>query len=122
MEAPSVIDPRLTDSAKLAQYHLQFKPGTDIALFNGLANVIIEEGLYNKEFVEERTEDFEAFKQTVTKYTPDYVSEITGVPAEVIREVARGYAKAKNAQSCIPWASPSTPVEHITYFPHLTWL
>ncbi len=93
----AVIDPRLTDSAKLAQYHLQLKPGTDIALFNGLANVIIEEGLYNKQFVEERTEDFEAFKQTVAKYTPDYVSEITSVPADVIREVARGYAKAKNS-------------------------
>ena len=93
----AVIDPRLTDSAKLAQYHLQLKPGTDIALFNGLANVIISEGLYNKEFVEARTEEFEAFKETVARYTPDYVSEITGVPADVIREVARGYAEAKNS-------------------------
>jgi predicted molibdopterin-dependent oxidoreductase YjgC len=93
----AVIDPRLTDSAKLANYHLQIKAGTDIALFNGLANVIIAEGLYNKEFVAERTEDFEAFKETVAKYAPDYVSGITGVPAEVIREVARGYAKAKNS-------------------------
>jgi len=93
----AVADPRLTDSAKLAQYHLQLKPGTDIALFNGLANVIIAEGIYNKAFVEERTEDFEAFKETVAKYTPDFVSGITGVPADIIREVARGYAKAKNA-------------------------
>jgi formate dehydrogenase alpha subunit len=93
----AVIDPRLTDSAKLANFHLQIKPGSDIALFNGFANVIIAEGLYNKEFVEGRTEDFEAFKQSVAKYTPDFVSEITGVPADVIREVARGYAKAKNS-------------------------
>jgi formate dehydrogenase alpha subunit len=93
----AVADPRLTDSAKLAQFHLQLKPGTDIALFNGLANVIIAEGIYNKEFVEERTEDFEAFKETVAKYTPEYVSGITGVPADMIREVARGYAKAKNS-------------------------
>jgi len=93
----AVVDPRLTDSAKLAQYHLQIKPGTDIALLNGFANVIIEEGLYNKTFVEERTEDFDAFKETVAKYTPDYVSGITGVSADLIREAARGYAKAKNS-------------------------
>ncbi len=93
----AVVDPRLTDSAKLAEYHLQIKPGTDIALLNGFANVIIEEGLYNKTFVEERTEDFDAFKETVAKYTPDYVSEVTGVSADLIREAARGYAKAKNS-------------------------
>lgn len=93
----AVIDPRRTEIAELAHYHLQIKSGTDIALLNGLANVIINEGLWNKEFVQERTEDFEAFKEVVAKYTPEYVEEITGVPADTIKEVARGYAKAKKA-------------------------
>jgi len=93
----AVIDPRKTEVAGLAKYHLRIKSGTDIALFNGLANVIIEEGIWNENFVKERTEEFEAFRETVARYTPERVSEITGVPADVIREVARGYAKAKNS-------------------------
>lgn len=93
----AVVDPRDTEIAGLANYHLRIKSGTDIALLNGLANVIIAEDLWNKEFVTERTEDFEALREVVAKYTPDYVSEITGAPAETIKEVARGYAKANNA-------------------------
>lgn len=92
-----VIDPRKTEVAGLAHRHLQIKSGTDIALLNGMAHVIIEEGLWNKEFVEQRTEEFETFKEMVAKYTPQYVEQITGIPTEVLREVARGYAKAKNA-------------------------
>ena len=92
-----VVDPRKTELAELAHYHLQIKPGTDIALLNGLANVIIAEELWNKEFVKERTEDFEVLKEVVAKYTPEYTEGTTGVPAETIREAARGYAKAKNA-------------------------
>ncbi len=92
-----VVDPRKTELAQMANEHLQLKPGTDIALFNGLANVIISEGLWNKEFVESRTENFEALKETVAKYTPEHVAEITGVPAEKIREVARAYARAEKA-------------------------
>jgi len=93
----AVVDPRKTEVAELAKHHLQIKSGTDIALLNGMANVIIAEELWDKEFVSERTEEFEALKETVAKYTPEYVSGITGVPAETIKEVARGYAKAKNA-------------------------
>ncbi|OPX88758.1 MAG: Formate dehydrogenase H [Pelotomaculum sp. PtaB.Bin104] len=92
-----VVDPRQTDVAKLARYHLQIQSGTDIALFNGIAHVIIAEGLMNQEFIEERTEDFATLKETVAGYTPEAVAAITGVPAEAIREVARGYALAKNA-------------------------
>jgi len=92
-----VIDPRETYLAQMSTEHLQLKPGTDIALFNGMASVIINEGLWNKEFVESRTENFEALKETVAKYTPEYVSEITGIPADKIKKVARSYAKAKAA-------------------------
>ncbi len=92
-----VIDPRATDFAAWADEHLQLKPGTDIALFNGFANVIINENLWNKDFVANRTEDFEALKEAVAKYTPEYVEGITGVPAEKIKEVARAYAGAERA-------------------------
>lgn len=92
-----VADPRKTPVAVLASQHLQIKSGSDIALLNALANVIIEEDLYNKEFVEQRTEEFEAFRATVAKYTPEFAEGITGIPAGTIREVARGYAGAKNA-------------------------
>lgn len=92
-----VVDPRKTGIADLARYYLQLKPGSDIALLNGMANVIIAEELWNKEFVLERTEEFEALKEMVAKYTLEYVESITGVSAETIRAVSRGYAKAKRA-------------------------
>lgn len=94
--ALAVADPRKTEVASLAQYHLQLKSGSDIALLNGLVNVIINEDLYNQEFVSTRTENFEALKESVAQCTPEYVEDITGINAEVIREVARGYAGAKN--------------------------
>jgi formate dehydrogenase alpha subunit len=89
-----VIDPRETDLAKWANEHLRLKSGTDIALINGMLNVIISEDIYNKEFVANRTEGFDDLKATVAKYTPEYVEGITGIPAEKIRQVARAYAKA----------------------------
>jgi len=92
-----VVDPRQTEVAALAQHHLRIKSGSDLALINGLAHVIIEEGLWDKEFVESRTEDFALFRSVVEKYTPEYVQGITGIDAAIIREVARGYAGAGNA-------------------------
>jgi len=92
-----VVDPRRTGVADLAKHHLQIKSGSDIALLNAMAQVIIGEGLYNQEFVAQRTEEFEAFRSTVAKYTPEFAEGITGIPAAAIREVARGYAKAQNA-------------------------
>ncbi len=93
----AVVDPRQTELARLAHYHLALKPGTDIALLNGLANVILTEDLYNKDFVAERTEGFAAWKETVLKYPPEVVAGITGIAADTIREVARGYARSANA-------------------------
>jgi predicted molibdopterin-dependent oxidoreductase YjgC len=92
-----VIDPRKIDQTKKADKWLPINVGTDIALANGMANVIIEEGLYNKKFVERATENFEEFKEKVAGYTPEYVERITGVPADDIREVARMYATADKA-------------------------
>jgi formate dehydrogenase alpha subunit len=89
-----VVDPRDTELAKWANMHLRLNPGTDIALVNGMLNVIINEDLYNKEFVANRTEGFEEIKAMAAKYPPEYAAEITGVPAEKIRAVARAYATA----------------------------
>ena len=92
-----VIDPREIDLVKYADIWLRQNPGTDVAVFNGLMNVIIAEGLYAKEYVAERTEGFDALKAVVAKYTPDYVEKISGVPAEDLKKAARMYAKANRA-------------------------
>jgi len=93
----AVVDPRLTEIAARARYHLQIKPGTDIALLNGLANVIIAEDLWDKEFVATRTENFKAFEEEVGGYPPESVTPVCSVPEHIIRAVARGYAGASKA-------------------------
>lgn len=92
-----VVDPRRIFLNKFAIMHLRLKPGTDAALLNGMMNAILSENLQNSKFINERTEGFEELKASVQKYTPEYVSQITGVPAEDIRSAARIYAKASRA-------------------------
>jgi formate dehydrogenase major subunit len=92
-----VIDPREIDLVKYAEIWLRQKPGTDVAVFNGMMNVIINEDLYAKKYVDERTEGFDALRAAVEKYTPEYVEKISGVPAEDLKKAARLYAKAKKA-------------------------
>jgi formate dehydrogenase alpha subunit len=92
-----VADPREIELCKYATIWLQQKPGTDVALLNGMMNVILSEELYDKSYVETRTEGFEAMKAVVEKYTPAYASEITGVPAEDIIKAAQIYAEAPAA-------------------------
>jgi formate dehydrogenase alpha subunit len=92
-----VIDPREIDLVKYADIWLCQKPGTDVAVLNGLMNVIISENLYAKDYVAERTENFDALKAVVSKYTPEYVEKISGVPANDLKKAARMYAKAKRA-------------------------
>ena len=89
-----VADPREIELVKYATLWLRQRPGTDVALFNGLMNVIISEGLEDKEFISERTEGYEELKNTVLKYPPEVVEKITGVPADYIRKAARIYAAA----------------------------
>jgi len=95
-----VIDPREIGQTKMAHKWLPVRVGYDIALANAMAHVIIKEGLYNKEFVERATLDFESYKQLVEEYTPERAEELTGVPADDIREVARLYATAEKAIIC----------------------
>jgi len=87
-----VVDPRQIKLSKFADIYLQPNLGADVVWINGLMNVIIKEDLYDKEYVESRTEEFDSLKKVVEKYTPEYVSKITGIPAEQIVEAARMYA------------------------------
>lgn len=84
-----IADPRTIDIASYATMHLRHRPGTDIALLNGLMHVIIAEDLWDKEFVARRTEGFEEVKAVVEKYDPEWAAEITGLSADEIREAAR---------------------------------
>jgi formate dehydrogenase alpha subunit len=92
-----VCDPRHIDLVDEADYWLRLKPGTDIPLLNGLMHIIIKEGLEDKAFIEERTENYEELKEVVASYTPEYVAELTGVPVEDLYAVARLYATTDRA-------------------------
>ena len=95
-----VADPRAIDMTRFATHWLRQKPGSDVAWLNGMMHVIIEEGLYDKQYVAERTEAFEALKEVVKKYTPAYVEEISSVPAKDLVAAARLYGSAKKAAIC----------------------
>jgi formate dehydrogenase alpha subunit len=92
-----LIDPRQTKLSLFAHLWLRPEVGTDVALINGLAKVIIDEGLLDEEFVARRTDNFEAFEESVKKYTPEYVEKTTGVTGQEIRTAARLYAEASRA-------------------------
>jgi formate dehydrogenase alpha subunit len=92
-----VIDPRRIPLTEYADLFLQLLPGTNIAMFNGLIHVIIEKGLADTKFIEERTEGFDELKEKVKEYTPEYVSKITGVAPKLIEEAAVMYASASSA-------------------------
>jgi len=80
-----------------AHQYLQIKPGSDVALYNAMMQVIIREGLYDREFVAGRTEGFEALRETVEHYTPERAAKYTGVPAEAIERFARTLGEARSA-------------------------
>ncbi len=87
-----VADPRNIELADMADVCLHQKPGTDVALINGLIHVMIKEGLYDKKFVEERTENFDIMASVIEDYTPEKVEQTTGVPVEDIIKAARLFA------------------------------
>lgn len=95
-----LIDPRRVKLADHSEKWLRPIPGMDIAWINGLMNVIITEGLQDQKFIDERCENFEETKAVIEKYTPEYVEELTGIPADDLREVAREFAKAGAASIC----------------------
>jgi len=104
-----VIDPRVTPLARQADIHARIRPGTDSALALGMLNVIIGEGLYDKEFTEAWTYGFDRLAEHVKQYTPEKVAEITWIPADTIRDIARMYAT--NSPACI---SQGVALDHCT--------
>jgi formate dehydrogenase major subunit len=103
-------DPRNVELLKFATIHLKQKPGSDIAWINGMINIIIKEGLLDEKFIAERTENFDALKDAVSKYTPEYVQEISGIQKDDLVQAARLYASS--GASSILYAMGIT--QHIT--------
>ena len=104
-----VADPRRIDITEFATLHLRHKPGTDIALINGLMYIILEKGWEDQKFIVARTEGFEEFKATVLLYPPDKVSQTTRVPIEKLYEAAE--ILALNKPMAVMWAMGIT--QHI---------
>ncbi|CNL23572.1 formate dehydrogenase H [Yersinia enterocolitica] len=92
-----VCDPRHIETARIADLWLPLKNGSNMALVNAFANVLITEELYDKDYVSRYTEGFDEYREIVAKYTPEYVEGITGLPAQTIREAMRIYAAAPSA-------------------------
>ena len=104
-----VADPRRIDITEFATLHLRHKPGTDIALINGLMYIILEKGWEDQQFIAERTEGFEEFKATVMQYPPEQVAQTTRVPIEKLYEAAE--ILAANKPMAVMWAMGIT--QHI---------
>jgi formate dehydrogenase alpha subunit len=90
-----VADPRMIDLAHIATLYIRQRPGTDLALLNGLAHIILKEGWEDKEFIANRTEGFDEWRKVVETYTPERVSAITGVAVDDLYTAARLYATNK---------------------------
>lgn len=95
-----VVDPRRTATAEKADLFLQIAPGSDLALLNGLLHLIVENGHTDREFIAEFTEGWEVMPSFLEQYTPDAVSEMTGIAEEDIRTAARMIGEAENFMSC----------------------
>lgn len=105
-----LIDPREIELADFAYLHLRPRSGTDVALLNAMAHVIIEQGLMKKDFIESRTENFDALKEAVRDCTPQWGEGVTGVPEKMIVEAAQVYSQAGSA--AIFWAMGITQSSH----------
>ena len=92
-----VADPRKIWLTKLAKRHLQLRPGTDVWLLNAMMHTILAEGLQDEEYIRELTEDFDAVREVVARYSPEDAEKVTGVPADDIRATAREYASERHA-------------------------
>lgn len=91
------VDPRVTETARISDMHLALKGGTNMILVNAFGNVLINENLYDKDFVANHTDNFEEYKKIVEPYTPEYAEKYTNIPADAIRQAMREYSKAKDS-------------------------
>ena len=92
-----VLDPITTELAKLADYHIKLRPGTNVAVLNMMLHFIIKAKLYNADFVRDRTEGFEKFIKEIERQDVDQLAKIAGVDKEMVKEAAIAYASAKNS-------------------------
>ncbi|HVQ76979.1 MAG TPA: formate dehydrogenase subunit alpha, partial [Candidatus Binatia bacterium] len=106
-----VVNPKGIELCDQADLWIRERPGTDVALFNAMARVILEEGLSDERFIRERTEGFEAWAESLAPYTLEHASAVTGVPAPDIARAARWYARPPFAGSCLVWGMGIT--QHI---------
>jgi formate dehydrogenase alpha subunit len=107
-----VANPREIELCRFADIWLRHLPGSDVALLMGMMRVIVDEGLEDKEFIAERCENFDAFRESLGAYTPEFVTEKTGVPWEQVQAAARMYAQ--NSPASILYAMGITQHTHGT--------
>ncbi len=105
-----VIDPRRIEMVDHADVWLRAKGGSNVAVLNGIAHIILKEGLANADFIAARTENWDSYIKSLDRYTPEYVDEISGVPAERLREAALIYANAERGMTL--WGMGIT--QHLT--------
>jgi len=107
-----VIDPRRLELCDFAALWLPLKPGTNVPVFSAMAHVIVAEGLVDQQFIDERTEGYAAFKQSLDKFTPEYAEMISGVDRSLIIAAARMYATAQTG--AIYWGMGISQLSHGT--------
>jgi len=119
-----VVDPRRIKMCNFAHQWLRPNLGTDVAWINGLMHIIIKENLFDKSFVEKRTEGFEKLKQLVEKYTPEFVEKITGILPHQLVETAKLYAGAKAASIlyCMGITQHTTGTDNVKSLANLAML
>jgi formate dehydrogenase alpha subunit len=98
-----VVNPKRVELCDQADLWLQQRPGTDVALFNAMAKVILDAGLANMEFIRTRTENFEEWRRSIDEWTLERAEAVTGVPADMIAQAARWYARPAFSGSCLVW-------------------
>ena len=103
-----VIDPRGQSLRNYATHMLRFKSGSDVALLNGIMHAIVEEGLYDVQYVQAHTENFQRLKEKLAAYSPESVAPICGIDAKTIWEVARIFGSASRAMIFWAWGYRST--------------
>jgi len=106
------IDPVYTETAKKSDYWLPIEPRTDGALALAMANVIIEKGLHDEEFIGQYTHGFEAYRDAAAEMTPEKAADVTGLDAETIREVATGFGEAAPSAGITSWTGLGQSADH----------
>lgn len=89
-----VVDPRRTELARMADVHLRGTPGSNVAVFNGIAALLLDESWIDAEFIANRVDGYDSLRALLTEYSPEHVEELAGVPAAALREAARLYGTA----------------------------